>query len=140
MTTATERPAIDYPTALRSWASGSRGCEAAVELLIRHGFWIESAEFRECAVRVLDPGGQPLAVIEWSHASAALDGADLRCTTAQAGVLAMACGLAANLPTRLLSAVCGLDTTDSALVAAAIVHAATGDRSWWPLSPDPLRS
>ncbi|MDA8033692.1 MAG: hypothetical protein M0T71_05940 [Actinomycetota bacterium] len=115
--------------ALREHARGMYCTEAAVELLIGHRRWLERGDFVSCFVGVLDdePGGPPMAMLDWSGALEALQQGELTCSSSEGQVLALAASLAAGIAVDLQDALCGLDLANTMLLATAVVHA-TGHR------------
>jgi hypothetical protein len=127
-------PPGELAEALRRWADGTYATEAAAELLIRHGYWPEHADFRRLALRYVTKtsDGLPLAVIDWRAARAALTAGRLPCSScSEAAVLRLALSLATSAPVDLGEAISTLDAANIARICAAIRHAA-GDRSTWP--------
>ena len=99
--------------------------EAAVELLIGHGCWLERGDFIGGFV---DSGaglsdGTTMAWIDWEGAVAALQGGRLPCSGSEAGLLRVAASFAGGGPVDLREVVCGLDAGNLVLVAAAVLHA-----------------
>ena len=60
---------------LRCWAAGMHGVEAAVELLIGHGYWLDRPDFRRRCLTAEDQAWAPdgticsIASIDWSAAA-----------------------------------------------------------------------
>jgi hypothetical protein len=88
---------------LGQWASGSPGTEAAVELLIETGYWLERAEFVEQALTV-DGGG---AVIDWVAAAAVAD--TVQCSKGERFLLQLACSFADPDRSVAMSGISALD-------------------------------
>jgi len=107
------------------WANGLLGAEAAVELLIGHGWWLHRAEFLETAVefgrRMLD--GSVMAAVDWQAAVAALDGGRLPCSSSEGQMLRLAASIADGVRVDLGDAVAGLDEGNLVLVAGAVLQA-----------------
>jgi hypothetical protein len=120
---------VGLAEALREHARGAYCTEAAVELLIGHRRWLERGDFVARFVGVLDvePGGAPMAMLDWSGALEALDRRELACSSSEGQVLALAASLAAGIAVDLQDALCGLDLANTMLLATAVVHA-TGHR------------
>ena len=115
----------DLAAALRAGARGLYAAEAAVELLIGHGRWLERADFVELFVET-DVGlsdDTPMAWVDWEAAVAALAAGGLPCSDSEAGVLRLAASLAVGGPVDLRDAVFGLDERNLVLVATAVLHA-----------------
>lgn len=88
---------------LGSWASGSTGTEAAVELLIETEFWLTRSEFVERAL-VIEP---ERATINWTAASAVAR--EVQCSRGERFLLLLACSLADPDQTVAMSDVSTLD-------------------------------
>ncbi|MQB02245.1 MAG: hypothetical protein GEU78_18715, partial [Actinobacteria bacterium] len=112
--------------ALWAWARGLFRAEAAVELLIGHGFWLCRNDFLDVAVEfgrgVVD--GSPMAAVDWERAAAALEAGRLPCSDSEAQMLRLAVSIADGVPLDLGRAVSGLDEHNIVLVAAAMAQAA----------------
>jgi hypothetical protein len=112
---------------LRAGARGMHADEAAVELLARHGHWTGHGEFARRFAQVAacpDPGGVPVACIDWQAAAGGLDGGGLlACSASEAGVLRIAASLGGGVPVSLRAVLGGLDHVNVALVARAVLHA-----------------
>ena len=102
--------------------------EAAVQLLIAHGRWLERDDFVEAFVETGQgwSDGTPMARVDWQAAVAALDAGRLACASSEAAVLRVAASLAERAPVDLGGALAGLDEGNACLVAAAVLHAAGG--------------
>jgi hypothetical protein len=104
--------------------------EAAVELLIGHGSWLLRDDFVGGFVEFF--GGvddQEMAVVDWPGAIRALDGGDLPCSSSEEQMLRLAASITEGVPVDLRDAVCGLDATNAALAARALLHAAGHGRT-----------
>ena len=111
--------------ALRAQAEGLHACEAATELLIGQGSWLQRADFVEGFVHT-DTGprdGIVMSAIAWPEAITALDAGRLSCSGGERRILAIAASLADGVPIDLRDALTGLDSTNIHLVAAAVLHA-----------------
>lgn len=112
--------------ALRAWTKGLFRLEAAVELLIGHGWWLYRRDFLEVAVEfgqgIVD--GSVLAAVDWEAAVAALDAGRLPCSGGEEQMLRLAASIADGVPLDLGDAVSGLDKRNACLVAGAVLHAA----------------
>jgi hypothetical protein len=128
--------------ALRAWAKGLLMAEAAVELLIGHGWWLCREDFLEIAVEfgqgIVD--GVVLAAVDWEAAVAGLEAGRLPCSSSEGQMLRLAAGIAGGIRLDLGSVLSGLDERNACLVAAAVLHAcghpdsgvrlAAGGRRW----------
>jgi hypothetical protein len=126
---------------LRAGACGIYADEAAVELLLRHGHWAGHGEFARRFAQVPacpDPGGVPVAGIDWQAAASGLGGAGLACSASEAGVLRIAASLGGGVPVSLRAVLGGLDHVNIALVARAVLHA-NGITSATVTVPEPPR-
>jgi hypothetical protein len=65
----------------------------------------------------------PMAFVDWPAAVAALGAGRLACSGSEGQMLLVAASLAEGIPVDLREAVCGLDQTNLALVAGAVLHA-----------------
>ena len=98
---------------------------AAVMLLDRHGHFLHDPAFR----RIIAAGsclttGQPLAVIRWNAAIAALEAGQLPCTGSEQAILRIAASLAdPRIAVRLRENLGSLDARNIALVTDAITAA-----------------
>lgn len=121
---------------LRTWASGFSVDRAAVELLIAHGEWLSRRDFQRYLEPYFDAGGRPLTAIHWDRVRAALNKGALPASSSAITVLRIALSLGNGLLVDL-SDVVGLDATNTAAVAAALVTAAQHtDRITVSLAPD----
>ena len=68
-------------------------------------------------------GDTPMAIVDWEAALGALDAGDLPCSGGEGRVLRIAASLAAGVPVDLCDAVTGLDASNLARVARAVLHA-----------------
>jgi hypothetical protein len=113
---------------LRCWAVGMYGVEAAVEMLIAHGYWLERSDFRERCVTADDEAWAPdgticsIASIDWS---AAIDFEPDQ-QSSDHSVLRLACSIAdGHKHTVGLGAeIRYLDTSAVVLAVEAIAHVA----------------
>jgi len=84
------------PPMLRSWALGMPGVEAAVEILIAHGQWLERPDFRERCMTADDHAWAPdgticsIASLDWS----AVDEFEPDEQSSDRSLLRLACALA----------------------------------------------
>ena len=110
-------------SALRAQAAGVYTTEAAIELLISHGTWLDRNDFLN---QLVEYGGDndanpTYAWITWQNVPAFLDRA--HCSGSEARILRLACelwGYSSGLP--LADNLTQLDDTNAALVLDAIVH------------------
>ena len=111
---------------LRAGACGMHADEAAVGLLVRHGHWAGHGEFAARFAQLQacpEPGGVPMAWIDWQAAADGLGGGGLACSASEAGVLRIAASLGGGVPVSLRAVLGGLDHVNIALVAGAVLHA-----------------
>ncbi|MEV2276173.1 hypothetical protein AB0I72_11345 [Nocardiopsis sp. NPDC049922] len=131
---------------LRAWADGFAADRAAVELLITHGAWLSRADFLTRCVDIvpteelIDPD-TPVAIIDWERVIRYLEGWEggLPASSSEVAVLAVAASIGAGHPVDLRDALLGLDATNTAAVATALVTAAqVEDRVTVDLKPRQL--
>ena len=118
--------------AMRVWAKGLLGLEAAVGLLIGHGTWLARADFVTAAVAFGRDGitGEPMASVDFQAALAARRAGALPCSSSEEQILALAASIATGIPVPLGDLVSGLDEDNAVRVANAVLHAAGfGERS-----------
>lgn len=113
---------------LRTGAAGVYADEAAVNLLIDHGEWLDRDEFRACFIDTQwsdpdDPTGVDVAAVRWIDAVAALNARELPCSTSEAHMLRIAASIGAGIPVDLHTCLGNLDGRNLRLVLAAIAHA-----------------
>lgn len=112
--------------ALRNWARGLYGAEAAVELLIGHGTWLRRADFRK-AIRLNREGGTTYAYIDSSRVRQMLSADQLAGSSSELGMLALACGLLdTSTPDQIGSMISNLDSVNLGLLMQAMARA----RGW----------
>lgn len=116
---------------LRNWADGFSADRAAVELLITHESWLTRPDFLSRCVdtipaeELIDPA-RPVSIIDWEETVRALaDG--LPAASSMTGILRIAASLGTGEPVDLRDALVGLDPTNTAAVATAVVTAAQAD-------------
>ncbi len=107
---------------LGEWASGSTGCEAAVELLIETEFWLTRAEFVSRAI-VVDGDA---ASIDWVEAGEVAR--DVQCSRGERFLLLLACSLADPTQQVAMSDVSALDGRNVKRTAEALHTAKFGWR------------
>ncbi|MGW8528480.1 MULTISPECIES: hypothetical protein [Nocardiopsidaceae] len=114
--------------ALRTWASGYCADQAAVDLLITHEAWLHRADFHRLMEPTFNVNGTPITIIDWGRVSTAVNAGDLPASSSALSVLRIALSLAVGEPVDLGDALTGLDATNTAAVATAVVTAAQADR------------
>ena len=116
----------DLAAAMRVWAKGLLGLEAAVELLIGHGTWPARADFAAAALTSGRDGitGAAMMSVDFEAALAARRAGGLPCSSGEEQILALAASIAAGVPVALGDLVCGLDEDNAVRVAIAVLHAA----------------
>jgi hypothetical protein len=110
---------------LRAQAEGLHAREAATELLIGQGSWLNRADFVEEFVHA-DTGqadGLTASAVDWPEAISALNAGRLPCSGGERRMLRIAASLADGIPVDLRDALSGLDPTNIRLLAAAVLHA-----------------
>ena len=127
---------------LRAGACGMHADEAAVELLLGTdtgpGTASSPAVSRRCRAAT-DPGGVPVAGIDWQAAASGLGGAGLACSASKAGCAAASPrAWAAGCRSACGRCWAGLTMSDIALVARAVPHA-NGTTSATVTVPEPPR-
>ncbi len=110
---------------LRACARGIYPGEAAVELLISHGTFLQRDDFTG---RFIDYGisisdGTTLAAIDWEAVITALSSGQLPCSGGERRILMLSASLAAGIPADLRDAVTGLDDRNIQRLLTAIRHA-----------------
>jgi hypothetical protein len=121
-----DRPAPQHPLApsLRACARGIYPDEAAIELLIGHGTFLDRDDFtRHITGEHGRPGGAAHAAIDWTAATTALDAGTLPCSGGERRIFRLAASLAAGLPVNLRDALTGLDEHNLRLAISAFTHA-----------------
>jgi hypothetical protein len=117
-------PADELVAALRAGGHGFYSSEAALELVVAHGFWLRRPDFRRFVnVTLRLDGTGVLASIDWP----AVADADLRGSESELAILRLACEVA-GVPTggSLQELVNGLDERNILLALRAILHSAGG--------------
>lgn len=107
---------------LRTWADGCSDDAAAVELLIGHDTWLRRDDFRSYLEPGYDTDGQEITAIDW-EGLLEVRTSGLAASTSEVAILDIALSLAAGKPISL-GEVLGLDATNTAAVATALVRAA----------------
>jgi hypothetical protein len=111
--------------ALRAAADGLDADQAAAELIISHGTFLERGEFsRYITTGPSISDGTTLALIDWDVALAALDRGGLAVSGSERHILLIAASLAAGPPVSLRDVIPGFDQRNLHLVTAAIRRAA----------------
>ena len=123
-----DRPAPQHPLArsLRACARGIYPDEAAIELLIGHGTFLDRDDFTRHITTGEHgrPGGEAAhAAIDWTAATTALDAGTLPCSGGERRIFRLAASLAAGLPVNLRDALTGLDEHNLTLAISAFMHA-----------------
>jgi hypothetical protein len=110
---------------LRADAKGVYCAEAAVELLIGHGWWLYRDDFVDAFVATdhASLSGMPVAWVDWPATIKALDGGRLPCSASEAQALRLAASIADGVSVDLREALCGLDADTVVVVARAVAHA-----------------
>ena len=112
---------------LRAGARGLFAEEAAVELVLRHGYWIGREDFTGRFVHgQAGPelaGDRRAAVTGWRGAVEGLERGELPCSGSELSVLKIAAGLGGGCPVRLGLVLGGFDHVNIALVAGAVLRA-----------------
>ncbi|TMR88908.1 hypothetical protein [Nonomuraea basaltis] len=130
MTDHTAGPAGDYwirhdlACALSLGACELTYLQAGVELLIDHEYWLRRADFTDAFITIDDSVASARAFIDWQEAIAALTAGRLPCNGGERRMLLIARSIAGAIPVDLSDALTGLDRTNIALVAAAVLRAA----------------
>ena len=109
--------------ALRAWAAGLLTCEAAVELLICHRWWLVRDDFLVHVEFCRGFHGESLAVVDWPAVWAALEDGHLPCSSGERQVLRVAANIAEGVPIDLRDAVSSLDAVNAGAVARALLVA-----------------
>ena len=111
----------------RAGARGLYAGEAAVELVLRHGYWIGREDFTGRFVQEqADPGpagDQRVAAIDWHGAVEGLERGELPCSSSELPVLKSAASLGGGCPVSLRLLLGGFDHVNIALVAEVVLHA-----------------
>ncbi|MHB1784507.1 MAG: hypothetical protein ACYCTE_17825 [Acidimicrobiales bacterium] len=139
---ASSLPVDELVAALRAGGHGFYSSEAALELVVAHGFWLARPDFRRFVnVTLRLDGTSLLASIDWP----AVADDYLPSSASESSILRLACEVA-GVPTdsSLQELVNGLDETNLVLALRAILHAAGGAGATpvlvapWPLEdPEP---
>jgi hypothetical protein len=105
------------------WAKGLLTCEAAVELLIGHRWWLVREDFGVYVESSRGFHGESMAAIDWTAAWVALEDGHLPCSSGERQVLRVAASIAEGVPIDLRDVVTCLDAANSVLVARAVLAA-----------------
>lgn len=99
--------------------------EAAVELVVGHGGWLDRSDFVDSFVETALSlsEGTPMAWIDWPAAVVALEAGRLPCSGSEAVLLRAAASLAEGAPVDLRDLVSVLDATNLVLLTGALLHA-----------------
>ena len=98
-------------------------CEAAVELLICHRWWLVRDDFLVHVEFCRGFRGVSLAVIDWPAVWAALEDGHLPCSSGECQVLRVAASIAEGVPIDLRDVATCVDAGNSGLVARAVLTA-----------------
>ena len=111
--------------ALRASASCLYCAEAGIELPIGHQCWLWRSDFTSARITTGHgpADGTMMAVIDWDAALGALNGGGVACSGGEGRMLRLAASIAGGIPAGLRKALPGLDGTNLALAATAVVHA-----------------
>jgi hypothetical protein len=110
--------------ALRAHARGLYRDEAAAELLIAQS-WLRRPDFASQFITVLHPSisdGQPMAVIDWAAAVAAL-GTSMPSSGGEQRMLKITASLGGGIPVDLRDTLTGIDERNVQLLLRAVRHA-----------------
>jgi hypothetical protein len=113
----------DLAAGLRVWAKGLLACQAAVELLIDHRWWLVRDDFLAYVECCRGFHGESMAAIDWRAAWTALEDGHLPCSSGERQVLRVAASIAEGVPVDLRDVVSCLDTANGGLVARAVLAA-----------------
>jgi hypothetical protein len=107
---------------LRQRATGSYADEAAVELLIGHGTWLDRRDFLAACVDYDHDGQDPVVWVDWHAVPTFLSCAP--CAASEGRILRLAAELSGiDTGCSLSDLLCGLDNRNTTLVVDAIGHA-----------------
>jgi hypothetical protein len=112
--------------ALRACAAGLYPDEAAAELLISHGGFLDRGDFAGFihASTSISDGTTPMAWIDWDAAITSLHHGRLPVSGGEQRILRLAASISAGTPASLRETIPGLDHRNLQLVITAIRHAA----------------
>ena len=99
-------------------------CEASVELLIRHRWWLVRDDFLVHVEFCRGFQGESLAVVDWRAAWTALEDGYLPCSGGERQILRVAASIAEGVPIDLCDAVTSLDAVNLNRVAQALMAGA----------------
>lgn len=118
---------VDLAEMLHRPVAGLLAAEAAVDLLIGHGFWLGRTHFTRRYVEVeRDPvyvGDTPVAFVRLKAAVGAAKTGRLACSGSETAMLRIAASIAEGISVDLHDAVSCLDATNLGLVLEALAHA-----------------
>jgi hypothetical protein len=109
--------------ALQAWAKGLLTCEAAVELLIGHRWWLVRDDFLAYIEFCRGFRGEAMASIDWRAAWAALEDGHLPCSSGERQILRIAASIAEGVPVDLRQCLSTVDELGVGLVADAVYRA-----------------
>jgi len=98
-------------------------CQAAVELLIGHRWWLVRDDFLSYVEYCRGFGGEAMAAIDWRAVWAAVQDGHLPCSRGEGQVLRFAVSIAEGIPVDLREIATGVDAANSVLVACAVLTA-----------------
>jgi hypothetical protein len=117
----------DLAPMLQAWAGGLLPSEAAVGLLIAHGYWLRRTDFLTRLVDAVDDGWgprgavTPMAAIDWPNVTAF--STQVAASSSELTILRLAASLAGVVvPYSLLELTSGLDKTNQGHVLDALAH------------------
>jgi hypothetical protein len=105
------------------WAKGLLACEAAVELLIGHRWWLVRDDFLVHVEFCRGFHGESMAAIDWRAAWTALEDGHLPCSSGEGQILRVAASIAEGVPIDLCDAVTSLDAVNLNHVVQALMVA-----------------
>ena len=98
-------------------------CQAAVELLIGHRWWLVRDDFLSYVECCRGFGGEAMAAIDWPAVWAAVEDGHLPCSGGEGQVLRVAVSIAEGIPVDLREVATCVDAANSVLVARAVLTA-----------------
>jgi hypothetical protein len=104
--------------------------------LIGHRSWLEREDFVGEFAETFESttGHSPMTVLDWSAALGAVESGRVLCSSSESQMLRIAASIAEGIPVDLRGTLCGLDSTNSVLVAQALLHAAGHQRCGFAIS------
>ena len=98
-------------------------CQAAVELLIGHRWWLVRDDFLSHVEPCRGFHGESMAAIDWRAVWAALEDGHLPCSSGERQILRVAVSIAEGVPVDLCDVVISLDAVNAGAVARALLVA-----------------